>query len=512
MSGRRTRRGNVAIAAALMIGPLSLLAALGLDFGRQYLASAQLSQAVDAGALAGARVLGTRDPAAEARLWFDANNPARQMLVTAFSARVSSDGNTLTVAASATIPTTFLKLAGARWRTLPVGASATARRTTYGMELALVLDTTGSMYSNGGSTALPQAAQDLITILFGSTARPDTLFVSIVPFGGTVNIGSNKAHWLTGGAVDQTRYAPFVWRGCVEARTDGEDQTDTPWTTRPLTPFLYASTRARTAAHAWGTTPAGDPVLGDADWGTSPLPALVSETLDPDDSNSLDPRTRRVNSNAIKGPNVGCSQPIAGLTNDRDRLLDIVRNLQFFNRGGTKANIGLQAGWWTLSPRWRGLWGASLWGTTTPDGLPLDYPGPSAPMQKAMVIMTDGDNNWFDYSVAHRVGSVTHTDFQPGPDYTAYGRLTEGRLGTTSAARATTAINDRMLAMCTRIKATGIRIYAVTLGSSVSAASRTLYTNCSSGAGYYFNAPTTTELRSAFREIGSQLANLRLER
>jgi hypothetical protein len=195
--------------------------------------------------------------------------------------------------------------------------------------------------------------------------------------------------------------------------------------------------------------------------------------------------------------NVGCGQPVAGLSNDRDRILSIIGALQPTNRGGTMGNVGLQAGWFTLSPRWRGLWGTSPWGTVTPPGLPLDYPGPRDFMTKVIVMMTDGDNNWFDYGRP------------PAHDYTAYGRLGEGRLGTTNGGTARTRIDDRMLTLCTNIKARGIRVYTITLGTST--ATRSLYQQCATGPGYYFHAPTASDLRAAFREIGTQLGNLRLE-
>ena len=34
-------------------------------------------------------------------------------------------------------------------------------------------------------------------------------------------------------------------------------------------------------------------------------------------------------------------------------------NLRATHRGGTMANLGLQMGWATISPRWRGLWGSA---------------------------------------------------------------------------------------------------------------------------------------------------------
>jgi len=445
--GHRARAGSVALAGALMILPLSLLAGIGIDFGRAYIAQAQIAQAVDAAALAGARVLGVRDPTADAQMYFNANLhlPNDQLALTSFAVVPSADGSTLSVTATGTLKTSFLGLAGAKWQTLPIAATATSKRTTLGMELALVLDVTGSMAGNGGMAALKPAALDLLSILFGSKTTLDTLYVSVVPFTQNVNFGFDRTSYLVGGKLDTTLYAPFHWRGCVEARRNGEDQTDTPPAEAPFTPYLYPSTRAQTAAGAFGvdaTYKANK--FGDADWGSSPS-IISSEKPDADDPDMTDPALAYTNANERKGPNVGCGQPIAGLTNDRAALTRIINALQPTNRGGTMGNLGMQAGWMTLSPRWRGLWGTSRWGTTTPGGLPLDYPTPRGFMQKVIVIMTDGQNEWYDYKRP------------PVYDYTGYGRLSDGRLGKTNAA-ATVEINNRMSIMCERIKAAGIKV------------------------------------------------------
>jgi Flp pilus assembly protein TadG len=495
--GAAFRRGNVALGAALLIAPLALTAGLGIDFGRAWVAQERMSQAVDAAALAAARAMGSRDPLPEARMFFDANITAVGALeVASFSVSPSADGQTLTVTARGRMRTTFLRLAGTQWATLPVRASATARRTTLGMELALVLDVTGSM-AGQRMTQMRLAALDLVGILFGDAETLDTLYLSVVPYATAVNFGHTRTDWLEGGAAATAAFAPFRWRGCVEARTDGEDMTDTPPTIRPFQPFFYPSTRAQTAAGAFGTHPVNGPVFGDADWGSAP-PIESSLAPDPDDPDSLNPAQQFTPANARKGPNVGCGQPIAGLTNDRRAIEDIIRALRPSYRGGTMGNLGLQAGWMTLSPRWRGLWGTSPWGTVTPDGLPLDHPGPRGFMRKVIVMMTDGDNQWYDYARP------------PAFDYTAYGRLPEGRLGTTSGSQANSRINQRMAAMCEAIKAEGIRIYTITIGTS--GATRQLYRDCSSGPGHYFDAPTPVALRTAFRAIGTQLGNLRLER
>lgn len=495
---RGAQRGNIALAGALMLLPLSLMAGIAIDFGRAYVAQDHLAQSVDAAALAAARQLGARDPAPEARQYFNANLGTRSdIVIDQLQIAPAADDQTLTVTASGRLRTSFLALAGARWANLPIQASARARRTTMGMELAMVLDVTGSM----AGTAMSQmrlAATDLLNILYGNRASLDTLYVAVVPYTNAVNFGPAKTGWLQGGSGAVTGFAPFRWRGCVAARDGGEDQTDTPPDSAPFHPFLHPSTRAQTAAQQFGwSTSNNGPVFGDGDWGLTP--AITSrETPDPDDGDSQDPAQMWTTANNRKGPNVGCGQPMAGLSNDRAALVNIVSRLQPSSRGGTMGNLGLQAGWMALSPRWRGLWGTSHWGTVTPPGLPLDYPGPRDFMVKVIVMMTDGDNNWFDHSRP------------PASDYTGYGRVSDNRLGTTNINTAKTRINDRMTILCSNIKARGITIYTITLGTAP--ATQDLYRRCATTPGHYFHAPSATDLRGAFQQIGSQLSNLRLER
>ncbi|MBM3558721.1 MAG: hypothetical protein FJX53_02275 [Alphaproteobacteria bacterium] len=163
-----------------------------------------------------------------------------------------------------------------------------------------------------------------------------------------------------------------------------------------------------------------------------------------------------------RGPNLGCGPPILPLTAEKTNVLASIAGMLPWHRGGTMANLGLVWGWRVLSPRWRGLWGG-----TSPAELPLDYYMPL--MDKVLIILTDGENQWFDWS-----GGQPNS---PSADYTAYGRPTESRLGVfNGGSAATTVINNRMLAVCTAIKAEGVIIYAITFQLS-STSAQNLYPN-----------------------------------
>ncbi len=110
-------------------------------------------------------------------------------------------------------------------------------------------------------------------------------------------------------------------------------------------------------------------------------------------------------------------------------------------------------------------------------------------------------NQWYDWP--------TGLPNNPDADYTAYGRVSEGRLGTTSGGAATTEINNRMLTVCNAMKSEGIIIFAITFRLNNSA-TRDLYRNCATSPAHYFDSPSNDELQDVFHEIGNELTNLRL--
>ena len=138
--------GNIATMAALMSVPVIGAAGLSVDGIRVYMLHDRMMSALDAAALAGGRVLSTANVEADVRMYFDANIPADYLGATVGTPKVTVGANdeTLTLSASATLPTTFARVLGVD--TIPVTVTNRIRRTVRGMELALVLDVTGSMW------------------------------------------------------------------------------------------------------------------------------------------------------------------------------------------------------------------------------------------------------------------------------------------------------------------------------------------------------------------------------
>jgi hypothetical protein len=167
-------------------------------------------------------------------------------------------------------------------------------------------------------------------------------------------------------------------------------------------------------------------------------------------------------------------------------------------------------------------------GGDTPDELPLDYHTNN--MHKVVVLLTDGNNERYDWpgtsdsncgnkspclglpgknSYASTKCNV-YAGYFPGADYTAYGRLNEGRLGTTSQSGANSILDDRMLEMCQTMKAQGIIIYTLTFGPAPDTGTKQLFSNCATKSDMYFHAATSSTLEQAFEQIADELSNLRI--
>ncbi|MBS0272583.1 MAG: VWA domain-containing protein [Proteobacteria bacterium] len=560
----REDTGAVAIIFALTLLPMISLLGLAVDVGRAYYINSVVTGAVDAAALAGARAGGsTGNMSQQATALFYANIPSDfQATMSVPNIQFSSNNQVITVSAAGTIDTTLFQIFGVA--TLTTTASAQAQVSTQGAEVVLALDNTGSM-SGGPMSDEITAARTLVNTLYGG-ASVDTvsgLWVGVVPYTTTVNInmpGSPAAgsNWLT--PVGQLQIAntaslyPNIaptstsvggrWMGCIEARIPkpasmtttqytnfgytnyaaGLDFLDTPPTsaTTKFTPFLYPSTmahkyafgqplnrgttsssttsRATSTSPPWGRTGA---TRGDNDW-------ALNGTV-PSGSNLRfgDNYAWGGDGNYGVGPNLGCPIPMLPLTASQTTVQNTISNMKATFRGGTMISVGLNAAWWMLSPSWRGLWPGS------PSTLPQDYvlSDGTQPL-KVIVLMTDGQNEWYDWPIGVPGQPDTSHNYAADKDYTGYGRLAEGRAGTTDPNGAGTQLNTNMANMCTTIKNKGIVIYSLiyTHGRAIDQATQTLFQNCATAPAdeHYFFAASNADLQAAFSSIGQSITNLRL--
>ena len=227
----RDQGGNAAMVFGLAALPLVAGAGLAIDTLLAYSVEDQLQKSLDAAGLAAGRTALPEDVEADARSYFNSNFDAGNGFaeVKGFDIVVSEVGDELTLTASAQMNTRFMRVFGKD--TVAVAARTVINRQTRGMELALVLDNTGSMVDGNKIGGLKTAANDLMDILYGDKNTVRDLWVAVVPYIAAVNVGTGNKSFLAGGDRVNTNpaaYSPDSWEGCVLARATPRDQNDDP--------------------------------------------------------------------------------------------------------------------------------------------------------------------------------------------------------------------------------------------------------------------------------------------
>jgi len=161
-------RGQVAVLLAMCLPLLLVFSALAIDIGFAYVTKARLSKSVDAACLTAMKNLSQGQTTARtlALSSFTANYGASGLDINAPVVNVSfttnSAGQTLVgVTATATIRTFFMRLLP-QFQQISVGNTAQATRGK--LIMTVVLDRSGSMKNNGGSTALPSAVTMFVNL------------------------------------------------------------------------------------------------------------------------------------------------------------------------------------------------------------------------------------------------------------------------------------------------------------------------------------------------------------
>lgn len=249
----RDESATVVLLFALLLVPLMGFMGLAIDMSRAYAVRSQLQSALDAAALAGGHMYAMTGRDAEMQDYFAENWQASRYDATVSPLVITSDdaSGTITAAATATIPMLFVKFIG--FDTLDIGAGVQVVRNETTLEVALAIDTTGSMNSSDSSgmhkmTAAISAANLLLNILYNNQDSDEHIFLSIVPFVQNVNVGSNYSGWLTAGSEAALPWnsgpypAASGWRGCMFERLDNSghvvyDTSDETPETQQFMPF-----------------------------------------------------------------------------------------------------------------------------------------------------------------------------------------------------------------------------------------------------------------------------------
>ena len=497
------RRGNVAITFALLITFLLLVVGAAIDYARAVAAKLQLQAGTDAAAMQ----IATSKPAVSA-----AGKMAQSVLDTNtnFKSTISSivvpvPGSTYTtqLATHYDVPTTFMQIFGKDL----IGVDAYAEVTTQSdaLQIALVLDNSGSMKDDGKMVNLKIAAIAAVTTIKQNS--PQTKF-ALVPFNGFVNVGPQyqTASWLddaapsphlvaavrNNGALSSTkRFALFSalgvsWAGCVEARTGGYDVTDTAPTTNatkfvPL--FVPDSPGPAPTGNSGDLNFENHYVSDTGDCKTAPSSINMQQDQTCKYYNNPPNKTYTSFSNGPStpmGPNVACTiSPLTRLTSSASTVTAAIEAMQ--PDGSTDISSG--AGW-----------GFRVLSNNGPfaDGMTAAEKAKGG--RSIMIVMTDGINQV--YGMNGMNGSV----------YTAYGYANDpgGRLpglisGGVAANLGFDALNNKMIATCNNAKKAGIEIYAIGIG--ISDAAKVAMTTCATSPDRAYFPTKAEELLPIFKLI-----------
>lgn len=195
-----SRCGNVATTFAFATIPIIGGVGAAIDLSRANAVKVELQTALDSTALMLSRDAATLSSSAlqtKASTYFNAMFSRPEASNVSISATyTSSGGSQVVVNGSAVVPTTLVGIVGIS--SVTVNGTATSKWGNSRLRVALVLDNTGSMADDGKMTALKSATKNLLTQLQSAATTNGDVYVSIIPFARTVNVGtSNKnATWL----------------------------------------------------------------------------------------------------------------------------------------------------------------------------------------------------------------------------------------------------------------------------------------------------------------------------
>ena len=481
--------GNVAIFFAAALIPIMLAAGMAVDLARTLVVRQQLGQALDAVALSIGGRPGLTDQERQdlAEEFFKANYPELKVgEITDFTIVA----NELTVEASGTaeLDSTIMGMFG--FETLSVTQSVEVTRELGGLEVVMVLDNTGSM-SGTKISALRSSATTLVETLFDEDDGSGLLRIGLVPFAAAVNIGTDS---LANGWIDDEAQSSIAgenfspgtnvldlyddltnrsWNGCVEARPEPYDTSDEPpsdanpdslWV-----PYFWPDEPKRIAPDydRYDNNYIGDGISGDVDTRQRYTGKYAGKSV----------------SDASEGPLRDCDHPaIMPLTDNEGDILDAIGDM--IADGYTHIPIGI-------------AWGRRVLSPTPPFEEGSEYDDNE--WRKAIIILTDGENT-IDTEPDHNLSN-----------YSAYGYLSEGRLGTTSSTTFVNKLNTKTSALCEELKDDEVEVYSITFEIDDDDV-QTLMRNCASSESNYFDSPSESELEAAFEAIAVALSNLRISR
>jgi Flp pilus assembly protein TadG len=509
--------GSIALIMGLSMVPVTVCAGAAIDYARAMNQRQVFSSAVDSAALAVASSplanLANVPAAQKTKQIAKLKEVARDYLKHNYQANIAGseamsvtvnigDNGVIHVKASHKFPASLMRIVGINQ--FDIGAEAevnTKDGAVNGIEIAMVMDTTGSMAGTKIADA-KAAAHDLTDILFGGKTTNNNVRVALVPFSGAVNVGSQyrNSGWIDVNGASSVAHYNFTdptwhnmrawdnlanarWNGCVEARPGAMATDDTPPTSGNslFVPYFAPDEPSISGYNYYNTYIGATPETAGISTSTT-----FSNHL-PRQMNQAKYVGRTISLSSQYGPWFNCATaPIVPLTSDRTTIDNGVNAMSA--AGSTVIPEGLAWGWRVLSP-------------TAPftEGSPYH----DKFWKKVVVLMTDGENDLL--SGGNEVNTLN------GTWYSAYGFGKQGRLGTTNSYAVNGALDARLQTVCDNVKAQGVTVYTISFQVTAPAI-RDLLRNCATDPEKYLEAATGSILRQHFQAIGDQLRSIYLSK
>ncbi len=564
----RARGGSASTVFSLSAVPLMLMVGAGIDYNLASASRSNLQQATDATALATAKAAASGTAGAALQTY--ASNylaAATRTAAATLSGYPSVNSTTGEVCVATTMPVSTAVMAMIGVETVNVSASACSQVAAGSFEIALVLDTTGSMANtdNGGQSKLvsmKNAANSFINTMFDSPTLGPRTKMSVVPFAPSVNVGtgygpslavtsstsystintlsnatgaswfdnaaSSAYHWpsplfAADTSVAVNRFALFNilkkqnsswgWGGCVESRPYPLNiSDDPPVSTNPdsyFVPLLAPDEPAdisHTETYYDSRGRLKTRTIVDATYDNSYIADKGScSTNAPTGNNTTDQTTAQ--SRLCKYKSLTGSNT-SNSPNTACSSKSLVRLQTAKTDLVTKVNSLTASGNTNIHEGF--MWG---WRTISPsapfaDGRAYNTNG----NQKIIVLMTDGMNTW----------SGADNDLN-GSQYSAYGFYnsanpklpsTNQNIGSSSQARSS--MDKLTKEACDAAKAKGVIIYTIAFSVNsdpIDTQGTNLLKYCAtSEEHHYFSPSSQLTLSSAFTQIGNSISQLRLSR
>ena len=520
------RAGSIAPAFAI-IATFALMpaVAVSVDVARGMSGRNNLQDALDAAALAVAHLPANSSQStitATAQTWLNANMHDGNLGPVTLTVTMGTQQVTLDAASSVR---TTLGAIGSFGGTglVPVTAHSVVKWGLNHIELALVLDNTGSMADDNKLSSLQSAASSLVDTLSASATQsgdPSALKIGVVPFSMAVNIGTGgtgtaayqNQTWTSG--VMPTAYGSDVfsttgvnrftlltamhqtWGGCVESRPMPYDVQDTaPSISNPATLFVpfFAPDEPDDYSIQYSS------YAGAYNSKNGKYYYNFFNNYLADGTSSTNFNTRQ--GNAAKyvgspasgthgywtgsiGPNAGCQTAAVQRLTTSTSTVKAKLN-QMIAAGDTEIPLGLMWGWHVLSPN-----------LPFADGVAYGTPNTI----KIIVLVTDGQNTY-----------GTGLNGNNNSAYTAIGYNWQNRWTNASNPYSdpVSYLNDRLTQVCNNMKAQNIIIYTVPV-EVTDTGIKTLLQNCASSSANYIDATSSSQLAAAFTNIAGSISAIRI--